>query len=184
MRIRKYARMQLSPLTGSPSAPTLSPASASAPAPYAFAAAASPRGSGWFGGVVTFTGKGPHSKAIVTLERIVGRQGGYDTVRGATIAAAMLTKGAAQGSVAITRDGDGRHRIYEASLESLRGESMGKLAFEFGLPWSPTGARMDHWLFAPAEGLLEMRDGKQVILPNPYGPGEFAPAATAPASRR
>ncbi|MCW2956651.1 MAG: hypothetical protein JWO69_1520 [Thermoleophilia bacterium] len=150
-----------------------------APVPSGFAASAHAlpapavaTAAGWLGGVVRFSGRGPETMAFVTLERIVGRQGGYDTVRGATIAAAHLTRGEALGSVAVCRDGDGRIRLYEASLESRTGAALGPLAFEFGVPRGPSGATMDRWLFQPAEGLLELRDGTVKILPNPYGPGE------------
>ncbi|MCW2928199.1 MAG: hypothetical protein JWM86_2167 [Thermoleophilia bacterium] len=121
--------------------------------------------SGWIGGVLTFSGRSGTVRTWLRLEDVIGRTAGYDTVRGARIAAERLTRGAAQRAAAIAQDADGRYRVYGAAIDALDGASDVPLHFEASRPKTATGAILDSWIFVPADGLVEVRDGAKLLLP-------------------
>lgn len=124
-----------------------------------------PTGSGWIGGVLTFTGRAGTVRTWMRLDEVLGRPGGYATVRDARIAAALLTRGAERPAAAVARDGDSRYRIYAAHYELQPGIGPVPLAFEHARPATPGGSTLDSWIFAPADGLVEVRDGTKLLLP-------------------
>lgn len=121
---------------------------------------------GWIGGALTFARRGETTRTWLRLGPTIGRPGGYDTVRAARIAAALLTRGPERGASAVAKDGDGRFRLYAASYDSFaRPGEPTQLAFEHARPRTPTGAVLGSWIFRPADGLVEVRDGSELLLP-------------------
>lgn len=120
---------------------------------------------GWIGGSLTFAGRGETVRTWLRLGDVLGRQGGYDTLRGARIAAAHLTRGEHRAASAVARDGDGRYRLYAASHDAFDGVGETRLAFERERPRTPGGAVLGSWIFRPADGLVEVRDGVALLHP-------------------
>ena len=116
-------------------------------------------GGGWGGGVLIYTGGTSGStQAVLVLDDVVGRVRGYDSLRGARIAAAMLTAGDDHQSAAIAHDGDGRYRIYAANVQWKGAVDTTPLHFEHGMPRTASGAMLDPRVWNPADGLVEVRD--------------------------
>lgn len=131
-------------------------------APRSTAPSSSP---GWIGGALTYSGKGGTLRTWLRLDEVLGRPQGYDTVANARRAAARLTAGDDRPGAAVTQDGDGRYRVYAAYADAVGGVEHVPLAFERGLPRTPAGGMLDTWIFNPADGLVEVRDGTRLLLP-------------------
>ncbi|MCW2974018.1 MAG: hypothetical protein JWN72_2291 [Thermoleophilia bacterium] len=121
---------------------------------------------GWAGGVIQYYGaKSGDRSAILVLDRVVGPGNGYDSVLFARAGAALLTAGADRAAVGIAVDGDGRVRLYEASLQRPGTREMALLHFETSMPRTPQGGVLDTTVFNPADGLVEVRDNQRVLYP-------------------
>ncbi|MBC7459944.1 MAG: hypothetical protein H7287_01140 [Thermoleophilia bacterium] len=144
--------MHLSPAM--PATPVHAARSASGPLP------------GWPGGVIQYYGaKSGDRIALLVLDRVVGPSDGYDSVLLARAGAALLTAGAEQAAVGIAVDGDGRVRLYEASLQRPGTTEVALLHFETAMPRTPQGGVLDTTVFNPADGLVEVRDNQRVLYP-------------------
>jgi hypothetical protein len=135
-----------------PAGPAMSPAPESAASAYI--------------GTIAYSGPSGTAREGVTLIDTLGRPAGYETVRGARIAAHHLTVGANRPSAAVLRDVDGRYRVYAVQARGFAGPPH-PLAFEHGMPRLPTGAQLDGWLYGADTDVIELRDGRRQVFRYP-----------------
>jgi hypothetical protein len=136
-----------------PQPPASGPAATTRGAPASYPP--SPR-AGW---TTWYRHRGTAIHMPLLYEASAGRSAGYDTVKGARIAAAALSRGEDQPALAIVQEPiDRRFYLYSVVAQARDGAEL-HLHFEHGLPRLPSGHMLQRELRLADFDLVEVRDG-------------------------